>query len=285
MNTSLESDSDYPLTDTTLNGVPDPTDTDDSRLHTYHASDADDDTDHRMATDSEYPSETVTHDDTNAEDFSDLDQSVGKFNLSLTDASIQHNIEPLGANNLRANKALTAPQRMPNCTPIDTLCETTESRPNSRVGDVNEDYSGKSGATHGEQESYSTLDSPIAWEAAANENQWLTVDMGYVRPLCGVITQAPKSTALLPEAGTKRVTAYSVDVSAASLQGPWSRVEEGKKFPGNLHDHSEEKVTNEFSQPVSARFVRVRVLEWQNDVAMRVGLLIPDGQCFGAGLD
>ena len=278
--TTLESDSDYPLTDTTFTEAHDPNDTTDTGLQTHLASDADDDTDHPAATDSEYPSETVTQEDTNAEDMSDLDRSVAKFNVSIRDASIQQNSEQLGANNLRDDKALTAPKRVPNCTSIDTLCETTESAPNFRVGDVKHNHSGKPCVTYGEQENYSTLDSPFAWQAAANENQWVTIDMGYLRPVCGVITQARKSTALHPEAGTQRVTSYSVEVSTVSLQGPWVWVEDRKKFPGNLQDHSEEKVINAFSQPVSARFVRIHVWEWNNDVAMRVGLLLADGQCF-----
>ena len=242
-------------------------------------SDTDTDTENPRLTEYGNTSDSNFYPDTtsNSDHLSDSDALVSNF----TDASVQHNSSELAleGNELNENEALTGAQQIQNSTPIHTLCETTDSGSKQRVGDVYADeYGSSANVPHGEQEQFSILDSSIAWEAAvADENQWLAIDIGSVRPVWGVVTQAPKSRLILPKAGNQRVTAYTVDVNSLSFQGPWTAVEDGKKFPGNLQDQSEDKVTNKFREPVAARFVRVNIEEWNNHIAMRVGLLLGDG--------
>ncbi|EKX45741.1 hypothetical protein GUITHDRAFT_43289, partial [Guillardia theta CCMP2712] len=61
------------------------------------------------------------------------------------------------------------------------------------------------------------------------------------------------------------VTMYTVK---SSLDGnDWTEVECGRIFQGNGDQNS--RVTNKFTQPVKARYIRIYVYEWRNHPSMR----------------
>ena len=120
----------------------------------------------------------------------------------------------------------------------------------------------------------STLDSPQAWSAKANDlNQWVELDLGATMEVVGVITQGRRDY-------DQYVKTYKVDTSIDRIEyTPVDfNVDEANPnteriFDGNV-DRST-KVTNLFEVPVpGARYVRVHPVAWYRHISMRVGVVV-----------
>jgi hypothetical protein len=126
------------------------------------------------------------------------------------------------------------------------------------------------------------LNSPTAWSAGQNiPGQWWQMDAGAVVTVVGVQTQgrargqvAGADCCYTAECcADQRVTGYKVSVSAEGLS--WAWVENGIPFEGNMEKDGS-TVSNVFSSPVQAKYVRIVVTAWEVHISLRAGLLISE---------
>ena len=130
------------------------------------------------------------------------------------------------------------------------------------------------------------LGSQQAWVAQLRvpTDEWYVIDCGEVRTVGGVVTQARHDT---PHHG-QMVTSYKVQFGHARV-GPWYDVDDGNVFKGNTaigygtRPLNQNEVSNEFQNPVDARFIRILPQTVNGFVSMRVGLLVvPNGSVVSA---
>jgi photosystem II stability/assembly factor-like uncharacterized protein len=125
----------------------------------------------------------------------------------------------------------------------------------------------------------SMLDSDLAWAPVAS-NSYMTIDLGSVVNVAGVVTQGRCTKASLRNSGnynqfvkTYKVT-YSTDginyvnkLTPNTFQGPQSA-------PNRNSCALDEKVNQYFSSSISARYIRLYPLTWNNRICMRAGVLL-----------
>ena len=114
----------------------------------------------------------------------------------------------------------------------------------------------------GQSHGTGNLDSPQAWSALTNQaGQWWQMDTGSVQAIGAVTTQGRT-------AHGQYVKGYTVQYSTDGTN--WQSVDGGKTFTANTaSDYT--KVTNAFSKPVYARYLRIVVTSWNNHISMRAG--------------
>lgn len=114
------------------------------------------------------------------------------------------------------------------------------------------------------------LDSPQGWSANLAKGydpvQWWQMDTGSVQAIGSVTTQGRAEN----EKYVQLVTAYTVKYSTDERN--WQDVDGGKTFTANkASDTPNTKVTNVFSQPVMARYLRIVVTSCFEHITMRAG--------------
>ncbi len=132
-----------------------------------------------------------------------------------------------------------------------------------------------SGETVGVGHGRGRLDSPQAWSAWYNKKgEWMQIDAGKVTSIEGVITQGRAYSG-------QWVTAFKVAVSDDGTT--WHDVECGRVFAANTNGETDK--TNAFEKPMMARYVRLIVVNWNNHISMRAGLLLCEQECKNKELD
>ena len=115
------------------------------------------------------------------------------------------------------------------------------------------------------------LDSPNGWCAAElKQGHWYQMDAGSVTTINGVVTQGRHSA-------DQWVTRFAV-VASQDGNNWWSV---GPSFAGN--SDRDTKVTNVFRQSVTARYVRIMPLAWNNHMSLRAGLVVCTGDLLQTG--
>jgi len=111
------------------------------------------------------------------------------------------------------------------------------------------------------------LDSPQAWTAQhPKAGEWWQMDVGSVKKVLGVVTQARSESA-------QRVTSYTVQVSSDGKY--FEYVDGGVTFQANRPgDDDDFKVKNFFANSVETRFVKIVVKSWSTYISMRAAVLV-----------
>eukprot|EP00808_Paulinella_micropora_P021393 g82642.t1 len=113
-------------------------------------------------------------------------------------------------------------------------------------------------------ETFSMLDSVSVWAPQTSDAyQWIQIDLSLDKLVLGVVTQGRPDSA-------QWVTKYKVQYRTASGT-TWTWVDNEREFAGN-HDGCT-KMENRFSSPLSARFIRLVPVRWNQQIAMRVAVL------------
>ena len=111
-----------------------------------------------------------------------------------------------------------------------------------------------------------------AWVAGVNDrDQWLEVDLGTLHWVTSVATQGRALASTRHANKSEWVTAYSVAVSVNGHD--WQPVDD---FAGNTE--SETVITNQFTVPVEARYVRFLPSAWSGHISMRAEVYGRDPQ-------
>ncbi|XP_033110422.1 lactadherin-like, partial [Anneissia japonica] len=102
------------------------------------------------------------------------------------------------------------------------------------------------------------------WKPRDHPGEWIEADLSVVKTITGVTTQGCYDE-------NKWVEVYEVQYSTdgqefANAVGP-----EGNIFVGNID--AETHVINLFTNPVLAQFIRIVVVEWNNDICLRFEVL------------
>lgn len=106
---------------------------------------------------------------------------------------------------------------------------------------------------------------------ADGDGSWIDLDTGLEQSIVGVVTQGRAQTSR----AASWVTAYKVMVSTDGVR--YSDVQCGSVFTANTDKDT--MITNNFAVPVSARYVRVFPQEWENNICMRVGVVLCERPC------
>jgi len=102
----------------------------------------------------------------------------------------------------------------------------------------------------------------VAWSAReCDQNQWFQLDAGSPRLITGVVTLGRRNYA-------QWVTQFTVSMSMDEKQ--WTLVDGGSVFRGNTDQQT--PVTNTFTVPIKARYVRIHPVAWFGHISMRAGL-------------
>jgi len=118
----------------------------------------------------------------------------------------------------------------------------------------------------------SMLGSGQAWSAAHNrKNEWMQIDLGAVRCVAGVVTNARGGISHTYQ----RVTEYKV---AHSSDGNFWTVL-GESFNGNYAPGDFEVQSVFQVGPQRARYIRILAQAWYSHISMRAGLLVNSGGC------
>ncbi|XP_068919944.1 discoidin, CUB and LCCL domain-containing protein 2 [Petaurus breviceps papuanus] len=108
------------------------------------------------------------------------------------------------------------------------------------------------------------------WAASdTNKYQWLQIDMNKEKKITGIITTG---STLIEH--NYYVSAYRILYSDDAQKWTVYRepgIEQDKIFQGNTDYHQD--VRNNFIPPITARFVRINPVQWQQKIAMKVELL------------
>jgi hypothetical protein len=114
----------------------------------------------------------------------------------------------------------------------------------------------------------SMLDSPQAWSGTIEGDIWMTIDAGSVMDVHGVSVQKRK------DAPDQYVTQFTVQHSTDGAS--FSDVDGGAVFDGpTVANGADDYIDAEFAAPVSARYIRITVQEYNSHPSMRAGLLGP----------
>ena len=112
--------------------------------------------------------------------------------------------------------------------------------------------------------SKSTLDSVQAWSSRYNKiNEYITFDLGSIRTIGGVVTQGRKNN-------NQWVTSFKVRYSNDNKN--YKEVDFGNKFIANWDRNT--KVTNIFTIPVTARYIRIYPQSWYRHMSMRAAIML-----------
>lgn len=112
--------------------------------------------------------------------------------------------------------------------------------------------------------SKSTLDSVQAWSSRYNKiDEYITFDLGSIRNIGGVVTQGRKNY-------NQWVTSFKVGYSNDNKN--YKEVDFGNKFIANW-DRST-KVTNLFTIPVNAKYIRIYPQSWYGHMSMRAAITL-----------
>jgi alpha-tubulin suppressor-like RCC1 family protein len=110
------------------------------------------------------------------------------------------------------------------------------------------------------------LDSNTGWlpcQGCDNVNQWMDMDMIYTARIAGVVTQGRG------DGSAQWVTKFKVGISNDGVT--YTLVQSGAVFNGNTDQNT--RVTNLFTTPVSARYVRIYPTEWVVYICMRAAAI------------
>ncbi|XP_033102674.1 lactadherin-like, partial [Anneissia japonica] len=111
------------------------------------------------------------------------------------------------------------------------------------------------------------LHSTKAWAASSNDlDQWIQADIGALTEITGVITQGHFG---YDEWVTSYKVLYSVDGSTFNTIDT--------VFTANTDRDTE--ITNMFSTPVNAQFIRIHPLTWEDHISLRFEVLGCLGKC------
>ena len=112
------------------------------------------------------------------------------------------------------------------------------------------------------------LGSPKSWSAgSANAGEWMRIDAGSVTSIYGVRIQRRAYY-------LQYVTQFSVEYSTDDAT--WTGVDGGRIFDGPT---DEGQVDAFFANPVTARYIKITVVEFWNFPSMRAGLLGAATEC------
>jgi len=148
-----------------------------------------------------------------------------------------------------------------------TACSASSTRNNDKIGEG----SGRGG-----------LFSLGGWEAATGDTDlWWKIDLGMVKSIAGVATQGHHIEKPLKA----YVTSYQVQVSMDDRK--WTKVNSSARdgnFIGNVkHCEGDTVRVNNFSKPISARYVRVLPKDFEERISMRIGVMVcRDGKGYKA---
>ena len=107
----------------------------------------------------------------------------------------------------------------------------------------------------------SRIDSPLGWAAGKNKvGEWLQFDFGAVRSIAGTVVQPRKGNS------GQYVKAYTVQHSFDGKN--WVDV------PGKYVGSKTEAKNSYFPAPVSGRYLRLVVTDWQKHISMRADVLL-----------
>jgi hypothetical protein len=116
-------------------------------------------------------------------------------------------------------------------------------------------------------------DAGTGWRANVDDtNQWVVLDTRFHTldsnvKIGGIATKARSGSD-----ANQRVLSYTVESSTDGAS--FTPVDSGKTFTGqSTSDDAELTKTNHFTSPVEASHIRIKVVSWNEAVAMRVGLL------------
>ena len=119
------------------------------------------------------------------------------------------------------------------------------------------------------------LDSNQGWSSACQNNdkacgrkQWWQMDVGDVKLVSGVVTQARTQH-------DQYVKAFKVDVSSDG--DTWTPVDGGFIFQGNTAGNNNNRNYAKFAAGVKARYVRIKPWEWNRHISMRAAVLLCGG--------
>jgi hypothetical protein len=135
-------------------------------------------------------------------------------------------------------------------------------------------YSSVLAANPASETANSRLASPTGWTAAnATKGEWLKIDLGRVTSVAGVALRSKwRSDELVTKVGLK--------VSDAE-DGPFVDVQGGELVTGCVaFDDSTRALF--LPTPVSARYIRIEALSWQNAVSLRAGVIVVRAEAIAA---
>jgi hypothetical protein len=116
------------------------------------------------------------------------------------------------------------------------------------------------------------LDSGLGWAAKEEKvGEWWQMDLGKVQEVIGVVTQGRSHSCSGCAAKNDYVESYKVKVSDDGSS--WTDVDDGNVFTGNVASGGD-KVRNDFSKPLHARYVRIVVQSWNGWIVMRSGVVV-----------
>ncbi|CAB9518283.1 Discoidin-1 subunit [Seminavis robusta] len=112
----------------------------------------------------------------------------------------------------------------------------------------------------------SMLDSPQGWLAGVKDgNQWMVMDAGMVVDAINGIVITNRKDCWFNQVVTK------VEVDVSDDTGDWKKAMEATDTNITVENNISWLL---FDQPVPARFVRIRVLQWEDHISMRCALIL-----------
>eukprot|EP00960_Hanusia_phi_P074325 768213-Hanusia_phi.AAC.3 len=133
-----------------------------------------------------------------------------------------------------------------------------------------------SGSQLGTGNAQGRLNSPFAWipASATSGTEFMTIDIGEVLSVSGVVTQGRRS-------GNQWVTALQVEVSEDGRS--FLPVECGRTWDANQDSNTKVRIL--FSSPLRARYVRILPKAFSGNIAMRAAVLVCERPCKDGQLD